>query len=463
MRKKTFKKISNEFKALFLMSLPLVAAQLGQTLIGVADAVMAGRISSADLAAVSVGESIWFPLATLVLSILMAITPFTARYFGSKKYDQLSPITYQGLLLAVFLGVGCFFLVRNCSFVFNYMGIDGKLANLTQKYLEAVSWGIPAFAGYQVFRSVSEGLGKMWTVTFVSFLSLAVNVPLNYVFIYGKLGFPAMGGVGCGWASSITMWVMFFVMAWVVFSSKGYRKFGLNIKITRPDFKLLSKLLKIGVPIGLAIFAEAGIFSVIALFVARYGSDVVSAHQIAISFAVLMFMVPLGISMAVTVRVGHALGRGRKDEARLSAFTGLGAAAVFSIFSCAIYLSFPRYIASMYTNIPEVIEIASGLFVYAAAFQLSDSVQACVSGALRGYKDATVPMFIVVISYWGVCVPAGAWFGLEQQMGIEGFWASLVVGLTIAALFLFLRLYQVSRENYGTEFVEEKRRGLTPA
>ena len=441
------KSFFSESRALFFMALPLVAAQVGQTLIGVVDAIMAGRVSSADLAAVSVGASIWFPLTILVLCTLMAVTPFVARYYGSGKYDKIAPVAYQGLILSVILGILCFFMVRNAGVVFNMMGIEPGLAKLTQSYLEAVSWGIPAFAGYQVFRSVSEGLGKMWPVTFVSFLSLAVNVPLNYIFIYGKLGFPAMGGVGCGWASAASMWAMFLAMGWIVYFSNGYDKADMKIRIVKPDFHMLKDIFKIGFPIGLSVFAEAGIFSIIALFVARFGSEVVSGHQIALSFAGLIFMIPLGISMAVTVRVGHALGRGRGGEARFSAFTGVGVTFLFAIFSCTMYVTIPEYISMLYTNIPEVIAVATGLFLYAGLFQFSDSVQVCASGALRGYKDTAVPMVILVINYWFVCIPFGIWLGIYKNMGVRGFWLSLVLGLTLAATALFIRLYVISKRH----------------
>ncbi len=442
------KRISIELKALLGLSLPLIAAQISQSAMGFVDTVMSGRVSSLDLAAVAMGSSIWFPVFLFMLGILMAVTPTVAQLCGADKREEIGSHVRQALLLGCFLSLGVLVLLRNAQPLLVVMDVDPLARPLTLAYLEGVSWGMPAIALFFTLRHFSEGLSLTKPSMLISFVGLGFNCLANYILIYGKLGFPALGGAGCGWATALTMWLMCLCMLVTVWRGKGYRSTQLFTRWPVPDREELLQLLKLGLPIGCSLFIEASIFAVIALLIGSLGADMVAAHQISLSFSSLVFMVPMSISSAISVRVGRAIGQQDFRLARLAGYTGIGLTALIAIFSASLTLLFPASIAAIYTNNSEVAAMAGDLLLLAALFQVSDAVQVSTSGALRGYKDTRVPMAMLIVAYWLIGLPLGYGLGLTPlgpgPMGAAGFWIGLIAGLTAAAILLSLRLRAVS-------------------
>lgn len=441
----------NEIKILLQLGGPIMIAQLAQTAMGFVDTVMAGRASAQDLAAVALGGSIWLPLYLAGTGVLMATTPLVANQVGSNRCDSTGRTLHKGLCVAAFLALISTLILLNSDLILRHMGVEPALAAKTFAYLKAISWGFPAFLLYQVIRSYSEGFGKTRPVMKIAVLGLLCNIPLNYIFIYGKLGLPAMGAEGCGWATSLVMLLMLLAGLCYLKLSPNFREFQLLSQFHPPALQPLINFLKLGLPIGVALLIEASMFSIIALLLADQGEQVIAAHQITLSFTGLTFMIPLSIAMAITIRVGQLQGAGDGEGARFAAFTGIAITLACATLSSSFMLVIPEFITSWYTTDPVLIQSAASLVMIAALFQFSDAIQVGCAGALRGYKDTFVPLTLVFIAYWVVGLSTGIVLGrtdlLVPMMGAAGFWVALVIGLTIGAILLLYRLRIIARRH----------------
>ncbi len=426
------------------LALPILGGQLAQTANGFVDTLMAGRVSANDLAAVAVGASIWVPFYLFMTGVLMAATPVLSRHLGGEKFHRINPLSQQSLLLALVLGLLSALALRSMGPVLAAMDVDPAIRPMVQAYLEALSWGMPGAALWLALRAYTEAMAHPRPVLLISVLGLVVNIPANYVLIYGKLGLPAMGGVGCGWATSLVLWLMAGAMAVYVGRHPVYEPAPLSLRQRHWEPRALWYMFRLGLPVGLSIFFEISIFSVIALLISRLGAEIVAGHQIALNFTSLTFMVPLSLALATTVRVGRARGRRDPEALRLAVMTSLKiTVTVGAVVSLLLVLS-RHWIPRIYTDNVAVLALASYLLLYAALYQISDAVQVCASGCLRGFEDTGWPMLMTLFAYWGVGLPLGYVLGLTDvlrpAMGPGGFWVGLVVGLTVAALLLGGRL-----------------------
>ncbi|GGU56445.1 multidrug resistance protein PmpM [Pseudomonas laurentiana] len=443
-------RIRAELSTLMRLATPIIIAQLATTAMGFVDAVMAGRVGPRDLAAVALGNSIWIPVFLLMTGILLATTPKVAQRFGAGQHAEIGPLVRQALWLALAVGIGASLLLISAEPILHLMKVDAELIAPCMGYLKGIAFGLPAVALYYVLRCSSDGLGRTRPSMVVGLAGLMLNIPLNYIFIYGHLGLPAMGGVGCGWASGIVMWFMAVCMAAWIARAPVYRPTQVFARFDWPQWALIKRLLNIGLPIGIAVFAESSIFAVIALLIGSLGSTVVAGHQIALNVSSLVFMIPYSLGMAVTVRVGQAIGAGEPREARFAAGVGMATALAYACFSASLMLLMREPIASIYTTDNTVIQIASMLIVYSALFQFSDAIQVTAAGALRGYQDTRVTMILTLFAYWGIGLPVGYLLGMTNWQGDasgpSGLWEGLIVGLTCAALMLSVRLVRSARK-----------------
>lgn len=444
-------RVRAELRALLTLATPIIIAQLANTAMGFVDTVMAGRVSPRDLAAVALGNSLWIPLFLLMTGILLATTPKVAQRFGAGQQQEIGPLVRQALWLGLFVGCICAAILLGARPVLVLMNVENGLIEPTMGYLHGVAFGFPAIALYHVLRCYSDGLGHTRPSMVMGLLGLALNVPLNYVLIYGKLGLPALGGVGCGWATGIVMWCLLLGMLTWVRWAPYYRPSALFSHFERPQWAVQSRLLSVGVPIGVAVFAESSIFAIIALLIGGLGATVVAGHQIALNFSSMIFMIPYSLGMAATVRVGQSLGRRAPRDARFAAGVAMGAALAYACLSASSVLLLRESIAAIYTPDPTVIAIAASLLVFAALFQFSDAVQVTAAGALRGYQDTRMTMLFTLVAYWGIGLPVGYALGLTDWLGEpsgpRGLWQGLVVGLTCAALLLAVRLARSARRH----------------
>nr|WP_255612607.1 MATE family efflux transporter [Alcanivorax sp. 1008] len=427
-----------------LLALPILGGQLAQTANGFVDTVMAGRVSPVDLAAVAVGASIWVPIYLFMTGVLMSATPILSRKLGAQAYHRINPIAQQGLWLALGLGLLAALALRSMAPVLAWMEVDAALQPKVAGYLSALSWGMPGAAIFLTLRSYTEAMSHTRPVLWISVIGLLINIPSNYILIYGKLGMPALGGVGCGWATSLVFWCMALMMSGYIQRHPVYAAARLHLKKTHIEARTAWYIFLLGLPVGLSIFFEVSIFAMIALLISSLGPTVVAGHQVALNFTGLLFMIPLSLAIATTVRVGHGRGQGNIAAVRLAVKSAMFMTVVIGVVAGSLLFLLRHQVPWLYSSDSEVRAIASSLLLFAALYQLSDAWQVTVSGALRGFEDTTVPMFITLLAYWGIGLPVGYALALTDllvpAMGPEGFWVGLLSGLTAAALMLSLRL-----------------------
>ena len=441
-----------ELRAILRLAGPMIVAQLAQTGIALVDTVMAGRLSAADLAAVSLGSTIWLTVFLSFAGVLMALAPLVSQALGAGRQADIGPLVRQGVWLGLVLGGLTFWLVRHAGPVLLWVDAAPEVALKTQQFLAALSWGMPAVMVYRVFYPFASAMGKTRPIMWVTLASLLLAIPLNYLLIYGKLGLPQMGAEGCGWATAICCWFNGLALGGYCALNGFFRPFDLW-RWCGPQWRVQWRLLRLGMPIGLAYLVEISAFTVVALLLARFGATVVAAHQITLNLSAILYMVPQSLSVALTVRVGLAVGAGDEPAAARTCRTGLTLALGFAACSAiGIWLTAP-WLAACYSNDPQVIALAAGLLLFAAVYQMPDAAQVCAAGALRGYRITTLPMLILVLAFWGVAVPLGYQAGLHglpgwqhgQPLAAAGFWGALVLSLFLAAACLLLYLSHVVR------------------
>ncbi|MNJ33336.1 Multidrug resistance protein NorM [compost metagenome] len=433
-----------EAKQLVRLASPILVAQVAQIAMNFVDTVMAGQVSAVDLAAVSVASSFWLPIILLVQGIIMALTPIVSQLNGARKRDEIRPAVHQGFWLALMVTPIAMVALYFSPLALQFMDVDPVMADKTAGYLHAILWGLPAFVLFQVLRNFSEGLSHTMPTMVIGFVGLAVNIPANYIFIHGHFGMPKLGGVGCGVATAIVLWAMLLAMIAYVKLSPHFKKINLFAQLARPNGSRIWRLFRLGFPIAMAIFCEVTLFTVVALMLAPFGAETVASHQIALNFSSLVFMLPLSIGVGVTIRVGHSIGEGQPEQARVAARTGLMLGMAVAAGTAALTVLLREPIAGIYTDDLQVITLAATLLFFAAIYQISDSVQVVAAAALRGYKDTQAIFYITIIAYWGMGLPTGMILGLTDwvvpRMGPQGFWVGFIVGLTGAALMLGARL-----------------------
>jgi MATE family multidrug resistance protein len=449
--------VREEAFAILKLGGPLIAAQLAQVSISFVDTVMAGNLSAHALAAVAVGSNIWFFAVVVCLGLLMSVSPSVAQLFGAGKYQEVGPCVRQGLWLALatsFAGMVAFLAARPLLY---WLNIVPEIVPTALAFLQAISWGLPAMCIFQVLRSFSEGVSITRPVMYMSILALVGCAIGDYILMYGKFGLPQLGAVGAGVASAIVLWLMAGFMAVYIYFKPEYRKYELFSRFEWPDMKAIAALLRIGLPIGVSLFMEVSLFGGVALLMGSLGTTIVGGHQIAINFASITFMVPLGLAMAVTVRVGQAVGRGEPHAARFSGFVGVMLAAIFMTCSAIMLFTIPDIIAGIYTQDPDVKRMAVALLTMAGVFQIFDGLQVSGSGALRGLKDTKIPMLITTFAYWGIGMPLGYALGISWGGGPRGLWIGFICGLATAAILLNRRFHRVTRHLIANEQRQARR------
>lgn len=430
------------------IGVPIIVHNLALVGMGLTDAVMSGLLGAKTLAGVAVGSSVWAPVFLFSLGVLMAQSPTTAHLYGEGKLSHIGRYARQMAWLSLLIGLGGFLLLRHTQPFMRAIHIEPEIVPVADGYLKAIAWGMPGICLYQVLRFTSEGIGRTRVLLGIAIGALAVNGVLDYVFMYGKLGFPAMGATGTGYATATTQWLMFLSMLLYMRHREHYRPLELFARFDTPELLLQRELLWLGVPMAIGIFMESSLFSGVGLIMGTLGTDIVAAHQIALNYASFVFMVPMSISLAIAVRVGHALGAGDREGARLAGLTGIGLCLCFEVLSALSMLLFPGVIVSVYTRDPAVTAIAVSLLYMGAVMQLSDGVQVSAMGALRGYKDTRVPMLITVLAYWGVGFPLAWYFGIVLHLSPAMIWAGFLAGLTVAAVLLGYRFLKLSRVDH---------------
>ena len=423
-----------ETRALVYLALPICGAQLAQAGMSVVDVMMTGRHDATSLAAVSVGSSLWMPLMLFMTGTLMGLTPIVAHLLGGQRQTAIRPAVHQALWVALLLGVVAALLLWSAVIpIFELMNVPPAVASQSAAYLSAVAFGMPGIALFQALRAFSDGMNHTRPALWISLVGLSVNIPANYLLIYGGDGLidlfgawiptslqqlPALGAFGCGIATALSMWTMALAMAYYTRRGNTYKSVAIWHKLTPPQWLGIHELVVVGVPIGVAIFVEVTLFTLIALFITSFGEVTVGAHQIALSFTSILFMLPLSLSMALTVRVGNTLGQQRLALARKVAWNGIVISVIIAAINSLVLWVSAEPVIALYTSNSEIQSLALSIIALAVIFQLSDSLQVNLAGALRGYKDTRIVMVITVLSYWivGLGISASGTSGLIARL-----------------------------------------------
>lgn len=445
----------SEANTLVKLATPVLIASVAQTGMGFVDTVMAGGVSATDMAAVSIAASIWLPSILFGIGLLMALVPVVAQLNGSGRQVKIPFEIQQGAVMALLISVPIIAVLFQTKTILGLMDVEPLMAEKTNGYMAAVMFAVPAFLLFQVLRSLTDGMSLTKPAMVIGFIGLMLNIPLNWIFVYGKFGAPALGGVGCGVATTIVYWLMFAMLLGYVMTSNRVAHINVFAEFHRPQLKALIRLWKLGFPVAAAMFFEVTLFAVVALLVAPLGPLVVAAHQVAINFSSLIFMLPMSIGAAASIRVGHRLGENNVEGAMIASRVALIVAVILSLFTAALTLLFREQVALLYTDNRAVIEIALQLLLLAAIYQVTDAIQVVAAGTLRGYKDMTAIFNRTFIAYWILGLPTGYILGMTdwivEPMGAHGFWYGFIIGLTSAAIMLGIRLHWMHKQPEQTQ------------
>lgn len=430
-----------EIKKLFQLMLPILVTQFAQAGLGLIDTIMAGHLSPTDLAAIAVGVGLWIPIMLLFSGIMIATTPLVAEANGARDFNNIPTIVRQSLWMAFMLGILAMLVLQLMPFLLPLFGVPENLQPKAGLFLHAIGFGMPAVTMYAALRGYSEALGYPRPVTAISLLALLVLVPLNMIFMYGLGPIPALGSAGCGFATSILQWLMLVALAGYIYKGRAYRKTQVFSQWEKFNPVWAKRILKLGFPIGLAIFFEVSIFSTGAIILSPLGETVVAAHQIAISVTSQLFMIPMSLAIALTIRVGMYYGEKNWHAMRKVQHLGLITATVFAVLTMLVMWIFRSEIVAVYTRDLAVTHMALYLILFAIAYQLMDAWQVSAAGCLRGMQDTKGPMWITLLAYWVIAFPVGIYLARFTRMGAAGVWTGLIVGLSVACVLLLLRLY----------------------
>lgn len=434
------------FKENFYLAYPVVLSQLGHILVSVADSIMVGRLGTVPLAAASLGNSIFTIVLVFGLGLSYSITPLVAAANGRKKTKRISLLLINGLVVTSLTGVLLFLFSYQLSPLLFYLDQPAEVVKLTIPYLNLLFLSMVPLMVFQGYKQFAEGLSLTRPAMYLSIFANVLNVAGNYLLIFGKLGMPALGMNGAAIATLVSRIVMAASMAWFIHSSALLRPYRLRWKKKFLSLTHMRRILRLGFPISVQMIFEMGAFSFSAIMIGWLGAKELAAHQIAINVASLTYMMASGIGAAATIRVGNLFGQGKMAEMRAAGLSSLVMAIVFMTTTGLILVLANNAIPRFYIQDPQVVELAAGLLIIAAIFQVSDGVQVVGLGCLRGLEDVKIPSMVSLLAYWVAGLPIGYILCFQYGFGVNGIWTGLLIGLTIAALLLYIRFQKLSRK-----------------
>ena len=445
--------LKRETKALFILALPLILAQVAQTSMGFVDTVMVGRLGNEALASIALGSTLFHLLQIVLSGVILAVSPLVSQAVGAGDVRSAGRATRQGLWLACVLFVLGFGVYWNAGSLLLAMGQEPQVVAGSSAYLRAIAWGLLPSLWVTALRGLLEGISKTRPIMLISFVGVGFNILANNALMFGRWGFPELGLVGTGYASALSLTLIFVLLASYVFVRQ--KEYGVFRGFRFLHLPTLRELLKVGAPIGLTLGFEAGMFAATSFLMGLLGSEALAAHQIALQTASITFMVPLGLAIATTARVGQAVGRDDLRGAARAGYIGIAMSIVFMCLTALLYWLAPRFIIGLYlgdlseASNQNVIALATVFLGVAAMFQLFDGFQVSAAGALRGLKDTRVPMVITLFAYWFIGIGSGSLLCFGLGLGGRGLWLGLVFGLAVAGVLLGIRFrHLVERERF---------------
>lgn len=449
------KKNAVRLRRLLDVMIPILITQTAIMAMNFCDSAMSGHAGAVHLAGTAIGGNLWMPVMASLNGILLVSMPIIAHLLGRGERQNIGRVVRHTMLLAtafslLLLVVGVLFLDR----LLGTFGLEPQVHYIAKMYIAAIGVGVLPFFLSTALRALVDTSGYTGITMKIYLLALPVNAFLNYCLIFGKFGAPALGGIGAGLATGITYWLEFFIFVWVVHKLPAFAPLRIFTDKFKFDMAQLRENLSLGVPMGMAIFMEASIFGVIAIFIAKFGTVIIAAHQAAMSFTSLLYMVPLSFSMSLTIVVGVEAGARRFGEALRYSLLGIACNITVAVLLTVFVLFDREFIAGLYTSEPVIIRQTIGFLFYAMFFQVMDATAAPIQGILRGYKDVKATFWAGLAAYWLICLPLGCYFDYYMHFGPSSYWLSLDIGLLCAVLFLggrFLYLQRKIKINGGLE------------
>lgn len=438
---------------------------LGHTFVSFIDNIMVGQLGTAELAAVSLGNSFMFIAMSLGIGFSTAITPLIAEADAAENFGKAKSTFKHGLFLCTTLGILMFLMVFFSKPLLYYMKQPVEVVELAIPYLDLVAFSLIPLIVFQAFKQFSDGMSMTRYPMYATIIANVANVILNYLLIFGKFGFPEMGIVGAAYGTLLSRFIMVFYLWWLLTQKERSKRLVTNIKIFVLDTLMLKKIISLGAPSAMQMFFEVAIFTAAIWLSGLLGKNPQAANQIALNLSSMTFMVAMGLSVAAMVRVGNQKGLKNYIELRRIAFSIFLLGIILAVGFAIIFFIFHKSLPNIYVDLNdaenltdnmEVIKIAATLLIAAAFFQISDSIQVMVLGALRGLQDVAIPTVITFIAYWLIGFPVSYFLGKEEAYGSFGIWLGLLAGLTSASILLYMRF------NYLTlKLIRTKQNELT--
>lgn len=442
-----------EFSKFLPLFGPLLISQYAQVANGIIDTIMIARVGPTELGGVAVGVALWMPVHMFVIGVLFAVLITIAQHFGAKDKENIQNSAWQGIWLGLGLSICAAAVVYFISGRVGWFGVDAELADNTQKYVRMIVLGFPFGATAVAVRFYCEGQGAVLPVTIMALLVVGFNALFNYLLIFGKLGFPALGTQGCGLATCLAMVMALIMLLGYTGFSRRFKEVRLLKKVILPQMNSLKDIFKLGLPIGFGITSEYLVLSVITLFIASTGALAVSAHHVAFSCMMLFFTIPAAMSFAASIRVGNLIGAGDSAALLHAVNSILFLSAIIGMMLSFLMFFQAEPLAALIAEKPQIAVLAVGLIKIAALFMFANAVQVCCNGILRGAGDTTKPFIITTSVYWLFCIPLGyilSGMPLPYDLsvssglfGIHGWWIALTIGITLVAVLLYLRVRKI--------------------
>ncbi len=441
--------LREELKAHIIIALPLAAAFLAQIGMALTDNAIVGRLGSVQLAAIGLTGNLLWEILIVAISIVSIVGVLVAQSFGAKQINKIAHHVHQGIWVAIALSIPGTLLCYNATHLLALTDQDPQVLLLGNQYLQAAAWSFLPALLFTVLRSYTASLSLALAVGVITVGALGLNALLTYGLVFGKLGFPALGIVGAGWATTSVNWAMLLAMIIYTACSKGLKHYRLYHGLFDLDLAECWQIIRLGSPIGGLALVESGLFMAVAIMMGTIGVHALAANQVVINAIATTFMISLAIGEAAGIRVAHGIGAGNRAESRQSGVVGLGLGVFLGSLAGLAFIFGSHLLTGIFLDLDEpanlqVITLCSSLFVIAAAFQLFDGLQAIAVRALRGMKDVFVPMWIGTLGYWVVGIGGGYTLAFVLGYGPQGLWWGLAIGLMLTGILLPARFLILS-------------------
>lgn len=445
---------SSELRATLKLALPIAFAQVALMTMGLVDAALVGRVSSDGLAAVAIGNSLFFALTCPAMGVTFAVEPLASQAVGAGDPARAWAAFRAGLIGSLLLSIPTILVIVASTYTLTPAGVDPAIVPTSRAFMIARLGGVPSWLVYMAAKAYLEARGITRPLLVGAWLTNVINLVVCSLLVFGDgaltyVGLPAMGlrGHGAVGAGVATTAANLCIAGYALLACHRVRPEGARLfaRVSDEDHEYVQKLMKVGVPIGFQLLTEVGVFALVSVLAGRLGAFPLAAHQIALGLASYTFMGVLGVSGATAVRVGRAIGANEEGGPRRAGMVGFGVVLVYMVLCATVFLTAPRLLSVLFSRDPRVLDIAVPLIRVAAFFQLADGIQGVAGGALRGAGDTRFASYANVVCHWGIGLPLAALFGLFLGHGAEGLWWGLSAGLYAVALVLFLRFLRVTR------------------